>query len=250
MAAWFQHLKQTVEHRDTPAGRMFDAAVQSLILLTLIAYSVDTLPGLPPWLSTGIDVFEWGIIVIFALEYGVRVIVADKAIRFIFSFYGIIDLVAFLPALLTGADLRALRAFRLLRLFKIYHYSPAINRFRKAFGIVRDELILFGSSAAIVLFVTAVGIYLFERHAQPEAFGSVFHALWWAIVTLTTVGYGDVYPVTMGGKIFTSFVLIIGIGIVAVPTGLITSALSQVRSQEMLQDEKRRALSVRERGRD
>lgn len=250
MATRFEVLKQTIEHRDTRAGRLFDGVVQSLIVLTLIVYSLDTLPDLPRALRVAIDWIEWVVIILFALEYAVRVVVADRALRFVFSFYGIIDLLAFLPALLTGADLRALRAFRLLRLFKIYQFSPAINRFRKAFAIVRDELILFGSSAAIVLFVTAVGIYLFERDAQPEAFASVFHALWWAVVTLTTVGYGDVYPITLGGKVFTFFVLIVGIGVVAIPTGLITSALSQVRSQEMMQEEKRRAVSMRERQRD
>ncbi len=250
MATWFERLKQTIEHRDTRAGRLFDGVVQSLIVLTLVAYSLDTLPDLPRPMRVTIDWIEWVVIILFALEYAVRVVVADRALRFVFSFYGIVDLLAFLPALLTGADLRALRAFRLLRLFKIYQFSPAINRFRKAFAIVRDELILFGSSAAIVLFVTAVGIYLFERDAQPEAFASVFHALWWAVVTLTTVGYGDVYPITLGGKMFTFFVLIIGIGVVAIPTGLITSALSQVRSQEMMQEEKRRAVNARDRQRD
>ena len=91
---------------------------------------------------------------------------------------------------------------------------------------------LSGAVAAILLYLSAVGIYYFERDAQPQQYASVFHALWWAIVTLTTVGYGDIYPVTLGGRMFTFFVLVLGLGVVAVPTGLLASALSQAREEE------------------
>ena len=91
---------------------------------------------------------------------------------------------------------------------------------------IKDELALFMIATAFVLFLAAVGIYYFEGQAQPETFGSVFHCLWWAVVTLTTVGYGDVYPVTLGGKIFTAIILMVGLGVVAVPTGLFASALT------------------------
>lgn len=91
---------------------------------------------------------------------------------------------------------------------------------------------LFGFVTAIMLYLSAVGIYYFENGAQPDQFKSVFHSLWWAVTTLTTVGYGDVYPVTTGGRVFTCFVLLIGLGIIAVPTGLLASALSQAREEE------------------
>jgi len=91
---------------------------------------------------------------------------------------------------------------------------------------------LFSCVAAIMLYLSAVGIYYFENAAQPEAFKSIFHSLWWAVATLTTVGYGEVYPITIGGKVFTFFVLMLGLGVVAVPTGLVSSALSQARSEE------------------
>lgn len=248
---WFHRLKRTVEQRDTQAGKWFDTAVSVLIVLNLIAFSIDTLPDLPGPVRQGLHLFEALSIGLFTLEYVTRLAVADRKLGYIFSFWGLIDLAAIAPVLLmTGADLRALRVFRLLRLLNLFRYGPAIRRFRRAFEIVRDELLLFASVALSLLFVTAVGIYLFERDAQPEAFQSIFHALWWSVVTLTTVGYGDVVPVTVGGRIFTFFVLIIGIGIVAVPTGLVTSALSQVRSQDMMQEEKKRAASLRARNRD
>lgn len=98
--------------------------------------------------------------------------------------------------------------------------------------IAKEELILFSCVAAIMLYLSAVGIYYFENAAQPESFKSIFHSLWWAVATLTTVGYGEVYPITIGGKIFTFFVLMLGLGVVAVPTGLVSSALSQARDEE------------------
>ena len=105
-----------------------------------------------------------------------------------------------------GVDLRSLRALRLLRLFrafKLIRYSKAIRRLHKALFIVKEEMVLFFCVTILLMFFSAVGIYYFENEAQPEAFASIFHSLWWGIVTLTTVGYGDVYPITIGGKIFT-----------------------------------------------
>jgi voltage-gated potassium channel len=148
----------------------------------------------------------------------------------------LVDLAAILPFYIaSGLDLRAVRVFRLLRLlriFKLLKYNEAISRFHRALLIAKEELVLFGLVAAIMLYLSAVGIYYFENSAQPEQFKSVFHSLWWAVTTLTTVGYGDMYPITAGGRLFTFFVLVIGLGIVAVPTGLIASALSQVRDED------------------
>ena len=97
----------------------------------------------------------------------------------------------------------------------------------------------------VLLYVAAVGIYFFERDAQPDAFASIFHSLWWAIVTLTTVGYGDVYPITLGGRIFTFFILMLGLGMVAVPTGLLASALSQARELESKEEAEAQGDSAR-----
>lgn len=107
-----------------------------------------------------------------------------------------------------------------------------MQRFSNALKIAKEELILFSIVAVILLYLSAVGIFYFEGKAQPDVFKSVFHSLWWAVVTLTTVGYGDAYPVTIGGKMFTFFVLTIGLGVVAVPTGLVASALSAARENE------------------
>ena len=131
-----------------------------------------------------------------------------------------------------GVDLRSVRALRLLRLLRILklaRYSSAIGRFQRALTLAREELLVFLGIAVMLIYLSAVGIYYFENEAQPEQFASVFHSLWWAVVTLTTVGYGDAFPVTLGGRMFTFAVLMAGLGIVAVPTGLLASALARVR---------------------
>jgi len=133
-----------------------------------------------------------------------------------------------------GVDLRAvrvLRFFRVFRVFKVLRYTKAIQRLKNAFSDVKEELVVYVMATMILVYLASVGIYYFESEAQPKQFGSIFHCLWWAIVTLTTVGYGDAFPITVGGRIFTSVVVILGIGTVAVPTGLLASALAKPRER-------------------
>lgn len=235
----FKKLKIVVEDNDTSTGRTFDLSIQVLIIFSLVSFSMETLPDLSLATQQVLSTSEAIVIGIFTVEYVTRVAVADKRFRFIFSFYGLIDLVAIVPFyLFPGIDLRAARAFRLLRLvrvLKLFRYSRAVRRFRAAFRSARDEMILFSIVTIILLYLSAVGIWYFEREAQPDQFKSVFHSLWWAVSTLTTVGYGDVYPVTVGGKIFTFVVLMVGLGIVAVPAGLFAAALTSARQNEVLE---------------
>lgn len=230
------NFKQIIENNDTPQGRIFDLFIQFLILVSLVSFSVETLPNLSGQTIRILKYIEVFTVSIFTLEYLSRIVVADRKFKFVFSFYGIIDFLAILPFYLpTGIDLRVIRILRLLRLFrafKLLRYSLAIKRFHRALLIAKEELVLFTIVAVMVLYFASVGIYFFENSAQPEAFSSVFQSLWWALCTLTTVGYGDVYPVTAGGKIFTFFVLMVGLGVVAVPTGLVASALSSAREYE------------------
>lgn len=217
-----------------------EKAVQVIIILSLVTFALETLPGLEPWLKRALAVFEVFSIAVFTLEYLVRLARARPWSGYVFSFFGIVDLLAILPFYLSaGFDLRSLRAFRLLRLLrvlKLARYSRAMQRFHRAFIIAREELVLFGATACILIYLAAVGIYYCENAAQPEVFASLFDGLWWAVSTLTTVGYGDAFPVTPGGKFFTFFVLIIGLGVIAVPTGLIASALSKARREEDEED--------------
>jgi voltage-gated potassium channel len=229
-------LKAIVERNDTPAGRVFDLVIQSLILLSLITFSIETLPNLSPTTVRWLYGIEAVTVIIFTLEYLLRFVVAESKRAFVFSFYGLVDLLAIAPFYIaTGLDLRSIRAFRFLRLFrafKIARYNKAIRRFHRAFIIVREELVLFVSVTLLLIYFAAVGIYYFEHEAQPDKFASVFHSLWWSVVTLTTVGYGDVYPITVGGRVFTFFILLTGVGIISIPAGLLASALSKARELE------------------
>jgi len=230
------YLHQLVHNSTHKAGRAFAFITQLLIIISLITFSLETLPNLTDSQYKALQTIEVVIIMLFSAEYLLRIYVAKKRLKYIFSFYGLIDLFAVLPFYLTlGLDLRTVRLFRLLRLlriFKLLKYSKALHRFQRAFMLVKEEMLLFGFVALITLYLSSVGIYYFENAAQPDQFQSIFHSLWWALITLTTVGYGDMFPITAGGKLFTFFVLIVGLGIVAVPTGLIATALSQTRAEE------------------
>lgn len=225
-----------VEDNTTKKGKLFDYFIQILIVLSLVSFSIESLPNLSDKTLNILQKFEILSITIFSTEYILRIFVSKRPIKYIFSFYGIIDILAILPFYVTGLmDLRFLRMFRIFRVFrafKLIRYNKALSRFHTAYKIVKEELVLFFMVTLMLLFLVSAGIYAFENEAQPEVFKSVFHSAWWAVVTLTTVGYGDVYPITVGGRIFTFFVLMIGIGIIAVPAGLIGTALSKAREIE------------------
>ena len=224
-------IKDLLFNQDSSKGKKFDIFIQILIVLSLINFSLQTLPNLSEKIIKYLDLIEFISVIIFTLEYLSRVIFSEKKVKFIFSFFGIIDFLAILPFYLSlGVDLRSIRAVRLFRLFrilKLLKYNNAIDNLKRSFIEVKNELIIFSIATIFLLYFAAVGIYFFENEAQPETFSSIFHSLWWAVATLTTVGYGDVYPITLGGKIFSTIVVFIGLGLVAVPTGLIASSFSK-----------------------
>ena len=229
-------LRFIIEDNTTFKGKVFDYFIQLLILLSLIAFTVETLPDNSASTISLLNTFEIVCVVIFTVEYFLRIYVAERPWKYIFSFYGIVDFFAIFPFYLRGAyDFRALRAFRVFRIFralKLLRYNKALNRFRIAAKIVKEEVVLFMIVTLIFIFLASAGIYFFENEAQPDIFISVPHSGWWAIVTLTTVGYGDVYPITIAGKIFTFFMLLVGVGIVTIPAGLVASGLSKAREIE------------------
>ena len=233
---FLEKLRAVIKDTSTVKGKIFDYFIQALILLSLLAFTIETFPDNSKVTIELLNIFEFLCVIIFSIEYLLRVIVSKKPLKYIFSFYGVIDFLAIFPFYLKSIyDLRALRAFRIFRIFralKLIRYNRALNRFNIASKIVKEELILFLILTSIFVFIASAGIYFFENEAQPENFSSVIHSGWWAIVTLTTVGYGDVYPITVGGKIFTTFIVLIGVGIVTIPAGLVASALSKAREIE------------------
>jgi len=214
----------------------FEKLIQILIVISLISFAFETLPNLSTAWQTILKFTEIIIVLIFTIEYIIRISLCRPRLKYIFSFYGVIDILAILPFFLTaGIDIKSIRAFRLLRLLrfvKLLKYNKAIRRLRDALIDAKDELILSGIVAGILLYLASIGIYYFEEEAQPDSFGSVFHSMWWAVCSLTTVGYGDVKPITVGGKIFTGIVLIIGVGIVAMPTAILASSFNNAKKKE------------------
>ena len=217
-------------------GRGVAFFLHVLILMSAIAISLETVNTLPMWFHIALLWFEVFVLIVFVTEYLARLVCSPKPWRYVFSFWGIIDLLACLPALAIIQSnwqvVRTIRLIRLVRLLKLFRTSTAFDRLVQAFAKVRGELIIFVILAGLILYVAAVGIYLFEHDAQPEAFASIPMSLWWAVASLTTVGYGDMYPITTGGRIFTTFILFIGLGVVAVPAAIITTALMETQHGE------------------
>jgi len=226
---WRVRLQVLLDGQSTAAGRRIALILYGLIILSAIVIAIETMPSLPEWARSALLFVEVFLVIVFSLEYAIRLYVARPWWRYAFSFWGLVDLVAILPAIILlapdFASIRSLRLVRLLRLVKLFRADRALDRLWRAMMNIRAELSVFGFVALVVLYLSAVGIYHFERNAQPEIFSSIPASLWWSIATLSTVGYGDIYPVTTGGRVFTGFVLLVGIGLVAVPASLITTSL-------------------------
>ena len=182
----------------------------------------------------------------FAVEYFLRVFTChyrknykgiEGKIKYVFSFYSLIDLIAFLPFFIFPEynELFLLRIFRLIRLLKLANFVNKIEFVRNVFHVLnlKKKEIFFSIAITIfIIFISSILLYLVEGNHQPEAFGSIIRSFWWATITLTTIGYGDVYPITILGKIATILISISGIGIIAIPTGIIAGAFSQIISKK------------------
>jgi voltage-gated potassium channel len=217
--------------------RWFELSMQALIIISALSFAYETLPNLTETEIFVLKIIDYSIVGIFTFEYLLRIGESKNKLKFIFSFYGLIDLIAILPAYIAFGvvDLKSVRIFRLLRLFRILkfaRYIEATNKLKAAFKEMKEEFLIFFTVSMFTMYLSGLGLYYFEHEAQPETVRSVFDGMWWALITLTTVGYGDMYPVTIGGKIFTFIILLLSLGIVAVPTGLFASALSKLKNKE------------------
>jgi voltage-gated potassium channel len=233
-------IPQILDGTHPTASRAVALAHQALIFASGLAISVETIPDLPGWAQVTLARFELFVLLVFAAEYVTRVVCAQRPLRYIFSFWGMVDLLSCLPLLLFFAPelaaIRVLRLLRLMRLLKLLHTNAALKRLELALHGIRGELAVFAVLACVVIYIAGVGIYIFEHDAQPEAFSSIPISLWWAIVSFTTGGYGDIYPITAAGRIFTAVLLFVGLGVIAVPTALISSALIRTDLKRNIDD--------------
>ena len=221
----------------------FDYAIMTLIILNVIAVIFETIPGISDPLKEFLKIFEIVSVIIFSIEYILRIYVSDlthpsnnrikSAFKFIFSAYGLIDLLAilsfYLPFLIT-VDLRFLRILRLMRfmrILKINRYNNSLNLIWTVIKEKKSELAITGFITLLILVMASFLMYDIEGQAQPDKFPNIIASFWWAVATLTTVGYGDVYPITGFGKFVSGFIAISGIGLVALPTGLISAGFME-----------------------
>lgn len=250
------HYKLNPEEGQKPSILIY--ILMGLILFSLVVFTLETEPVVTEQFGPIITAINLIIAVIFAIEYGVRVwscgVDPDYTgfkgrLKFIISPMAVIDLIAFLPSfVLMGSTnaywVRILRVFRLLRILKLGRYSKSIRVLGQVFKEGWREIVVSIGFALFFIFLSAVCLYFIEGPAQPEEFGSIPRTLWWSVATLTTVGYGDVYPITALGKVFASIIALLGIGVVALPTGILTSRfleeqrlMSEKKLQERIQDE-------------
>ena len=214
----------------------FDIFIYVLIIANIIAMVLESHNFIQVQFSKFFYYFELISILIFSFEYIYRIVISYKESKwkgvknYVFSFFGFIDLISILPfyvkqfVLLDGRFFRILRLFRLTRVFKLGRESKSLKLFIKALSAVKSELMFTLFLSIITILFSASAIYFLENKAQPEVFSSITASVWWATISLATVGYGDIVPITIWGKIFASIISLVGIGIVAIPTGIISAS--------------------------
>jgi voltage-gated potassium channel len=226
---------------NTLLGRMFDLVLLGLILLSVLLVMLDTVEGINNKYHSQLLIFEWVITIFFTVEYILRVISIQKPLKYIFSFYGIIDLLAILPMYISiffpaTSVLTIVRVLRFLRLFKILHI-PQIShqsfQLKEALEASKEKILVF--IYFVVISAVIIGAMMYVVEGRESGFTSIPVGIYWAIVTLTTVGYGDISPATPLGQFLASLVMIMGYGIIAVPTGIVTAefAKSSLRSNSV-----------------
>ncbi|QLE79168.1 ion transporter [Francisella sp. Scap27] len=186
--------------------------------------------------------------VVFSIEYLIRLLCSRKRLRFIFQFYNIVDFIAiFLPLILGlfGVSSQELIVLRLLRVFKIFQNSSIMDRLIKVFKKIYLELLVSYCLIFVILIISCVMMYYAEHEAQPQVFSTISNTLWWGVTTLTTVGYGDMYPVTLLGRIIATLLSMLGIGVFAIPSGLIgASFIDEMREERELKLNEKKANSI------
>lgn len=224
-----QKLYIVIYGTNTPAGKLFDIALLFFIILSVAAVMFETVSDVDIRYHKELVILEWIFTILFTLEYILRIISTDKPWKYIFSFYGIIDLLAILPMYLSFfisgsnilASIRALRLLRLFRVMKLMQFVGEATRLKNALRESRNKIIVFLYSVLVMSMIVGTVMYIIEG---PEAgFTSIPRSIYWTIVTLTTVGYGDIVPVTALGQFLSMVVMIIGYGVIAVPTGIVSA---------------------------
>lgn len=234
---WRARLFEVIFHSDTPAGRAFDLTLLLMILASVLAVSLETVTWFRERHGEVLRLWEWAATLVFTLEYVLRTICVSRPKHYVFSFYGVVDLLSILPSylslLVTGTHyllvVRILRLLRIFRILKLTRFLSESSTLSAALVASRHKIGVF--LYTVLLAVTIIGAVMYVVEGPTSGFTSIPTSIYWAIVTLTTVGYGDISPVTPLGQFLACLVMILGYGIIAVPTGIVTSELAAARGQ-------------------
>ena len=229
---WREKLHDIIYEAETPAGKAFDVVLLVFIFLSVIFVMLESVPGLEPWVYEYLIYAEWIITILFTIEYILRIISIRRPSRYIFSFYGIIDFLSTIPLYLsffiTGSSalitFRALRLLRVFRVLKISRYMGEGNRLLGALRNSRAKIFVFLFAVVVLSIIAGTLMYMIE--GEKAGFTSIPVGVYWTIVTLTTVGFGDIHPITSMGRFLASLIMILGYGIIAVPTGIVSAEYS------------------------
>ena len=238
---------------DDRLSKRFDIFIMALILLNVAAVILETVDSIHDDYEQYFNYFEYLSVFVFTIEYLGRLWTCTYhekykhpfwgRIKFIFSFMAIVDLLAIIPFYLPlflnidGRVLRVLRLFRIVRIFKMGRYSTAFNMIVTVVSKRKEELLVTLTIVFVMLILASSLMYYVEHEAQPEVFRNIPETMWWGVATLTTVGYGDVYPITGLGKVLGAFIAILGVGIFALPAGIIASGFEAEISKRMKEKE-------------
>ena len=233
MKKWKHRLHEIIYEADTPAGKLFDICLLGAILLSVVVVALESVVAIDAQYHYYLNIAEWIITILFTIEYILRIICVAKPLNYIFSFYGVIDLLSTLPKYLSlffigTQNLLALKALRLLRVFRILKLTPYIkesNTLLIALKKSRRKIAVFIFSVFVLCIIFGTLMYLIED--EKSGFTSIPRSIYWCIVTLTTVGYGDIAPQSPLGQLLASFIMIMGYGIIAVPTGIVTAEMTK-----------------------
>lgn len=237
-----------LEKEGSRENLIFEFIIVTLIILNVISIGLDTIKDLKPGMTMALRIFEAFSIVVFSIEYLMRIYVSGlthpaktrmrSVMRFVFSFFGLVDLAAILPfyaPFIIRADMRFLRILRLIRFFRIFKLSRYNNTLQLIWDVIREkksEFIMTFFISFLMLLVSAFIMYYVEGPYQPEKFKNIFSALWWAVGTLTPLGYGGFEPVSTTGKVISAIVAITGIGLIALPTGILSAGFTEKISRD------------------
>lgn len=232
--SWKNKLHEIIYEADTPSGKLFDVVLLIFILLSIVLVMLESVDYIGSQYYGILNILEWIITILFTFEYIARIICVKKPKAYIFSFYGIIDFLSTIPKYLSlffvgTHSLVAIRALRLLRVFRILkltRYIGESTNFGRALKRSRVKVAVFLSFVLVLCIILGTVMYLIEGD-EDSGFSSIPRSVYWAIVTLTTVGYGDIAPVSALGQSIASLIMILGYGIIAIPTGIVTSEMTK-----------------------